>query len=73
MKAEYTRVKNKIEKGIANGDDNKADLGDNMVSTCTCLGCCPQTNIKQQYQRNSCGTTIPKASNTKICHIRLKD
>eukprot|EP00957_Ditylum_brightwellii_P027621 2087967-Ditylum_brightwellii.AAC.2 len=39
MKAEYARVKKGIEEGIAYGDDNKTDLGGNMVSIFACPGC----------------------------------
>eukprot|EP00957_Ditylum_brightwellii_P112715 8591889-Ditylum_brightwellii.AAC.1 len=46
MKAEYARVKKEIEEEISYGDDNKADLGGNMVSTCACPGCHRKKNHK---------------------------
>ena len=46
MKEECTKIKKDIEKGLAYGDDNKADLGGNMVSSWKCPGCPGTKNHK---------------------------
>eukprot|EP00957_Ditylum_brightwellii_P013259 1000053-Ditylum_brightwellii.AAC.1 len=39
MKQECEKVKQEVEAGIAYGNNNKADLIGDMVSSCACPGC----------------------------------
>jgi hypothetical protein len=53
MKQECEKQKKDIEAGLAYGDDNKADLGGNMVSSCKCPGC-PRTKNHKTAQSKNC-------------------
>ena len=49
------KTKKDVENGLLYGDDNKADLSGNMLSTCVCPGCPGKKNTRPQHQKSVCG------------------